>query len=330
MAHMELDLRERRLIEDMLIVKMPVAKMAQRLSRHRSTIYREIKRNQFVDDELPKLSGYYGVLAQRKAAERRRRQRKLLRMPDLLAAVVDRLKIGWSPEQIAGRLRLEGSSPYVCHETIYAHVYSKDGQSESLARWLSERRRQRKPRHARRARSLVFPPDRAIHNRPGEIDARQTFGHWECDLMIFRREHGPANVTSLVERRTRYAVLFKNNDRRSKPLMDRLIDLFSPLPQSARHSMTFDRGLEFVSWRELETGMGTGAWFCDPQAPWQKGSVENLNRRVRRYLPADTPVAAISNSSMMSICDRLNATPRKCLGYRTPAEAFREELSRII
>ncbi len=129
--------------------------------------------------------------------------------------------------------------------------------------------------------------------------------------MIFQREHGPANVTSPVVRRTRYAVLFKNNDRRSKPLMNRLIDLFLPLPAPARKSMTFDRGLEFVSWRELPTGMGTDTWFCDPQAPWQEGAVENLNRRPRRYLPADTPVAAISNRSMMAICDRLNATPRK-------------------
>ena len=107
--------------------------------------------------------------------------------------------------------------------------------------------------------------------------------------MIFRREHGPANVTSLVERRTRFDVLFKNNDRRSKPLMDRLIDLLSPLPVPARQSMTFDRGLEFVSWRDLAAGMGTNAWFCDPQAPWPKGPIENLNRRIRRYLPSDTP-----------------------------------------
>ena len=328
MAHVELDLRERRLIEDMLVAKASVARIAARLSRHRSTIYREIGRNRFHGDDLPELNGYYGVLAQRKATERRRRQRKLIRMPDLLAAVVDRLKAGWSPEQIAGRLRLEGGTAYVCHETIYAHVYSQDGQSESLARWLPERRRRRKPRHARRPRSLVFPLDRAIHNRPCEIATRKAFGHWECDLMIFRREHGPANVTSLVERRTRYAVLFKN--RRSKPLMDQLINLFCPLPAPARQSMTFDRGLEFVSWRELATGMGTDAWFCDPQAPWQKGSVENLNRRVRRYLPRNTPIAAISNRSMMSICDRLNTTPRKCLGYRTPAEAFEEELRRII
>ena len=136
-------------------------------------------------------------------------------------------------------------------------------------------------------------------------------------------------MASLVERKTRYAVLFRNNDRSSKMLMNRLINLFSPLPVTARRSITFDRGLEFVSWRELESGMGTQVWFCDPQAPWQKGSVENLNKCARRYLPRNTPVAALSDRSMKAICDRLNATPRKCLGYRTPAEAFRDELERL-
>ena len=133
----------------------------------------------------------------------------------------------------------------------------------------------------------------------------------------------------LVERKTRYAVLFRNNDRSSKMLMNRLITLFSPLPVTARRSITFDRGFEFVSWKELKKGMGTEAWFCDPSAPWQKGSVENLNKRARRYLPRDTPVAALSDRSMTAICERLNATPRKCLGYRTPAEAFRDELRRL-
>ncbi len=113
-------------------------------------------------------------------------------------------------------------------------------------------------------------------------------------------------------------------------MADTIINALAPLPLAARQSITFDRGFEFTSWRELGTGMGTESWFCDPQAPWQKGQVENLNRRVRRYLPRDTAVSALPNRSMRSICDRLNATPRKCLGYRTPAEAFREELARLI
>ncbi|WPY96874.1 IS30 family transposase [Limimaricola variabilis] len=327
MAHRELDLRERRLLEDLLQAKMSVANIAARLSRHRSTIYREIQRNRFEDSELPQLSGYYGMLAQKRAAERRHRRRKLIRMTALREAVIDRLKAGWSPEQIAGRLRFEEHRSTICHETIYAFVYSQDGRSQGLARHLPERRRQRKPRYARRPRSLVFPLERAIQNRPDHVNDRSGFGDWEGDLMIFRKELGKANVASLVERKTRYAVLFRNNDRSSKHLMNRLIALLSPL--SARRSITFDRGLEFNRWRDLRTGMGTEAWFCDPQAPWQKGSVENLNKRARRYLPRDTAIAALSDHAMVEISAQLNATPRRCLGYWTPAEAFAEELRQL-
>lgn len=136
-------------------------------------------------------------------------------------------------------------------------------------------------------------------------------------------------MATLIERKTRYTVLLRNIDRKSKPLMNRLIHEMSPLPAEARRSITFDRGLEFVAWRELEIGMGTRAWFCDPQAPWQKGSVENMNRRLRRYLPRDTAVLQLTPRSMRMMCQRLNATPRKCLGYRTPTEAFRDELIRL-
>lgn len=157
MAHKEIDLHERRRIERLLNAKATIAQIAAKLERHRSSIYREIKRNRFEDDELPELNGYYGVTAQRKAAERRSRRRKLIRMPHLLDAVIEGFEAGWSPEQIAGRMRHEGSDVSVCHETIYAYVYSREGQSEELARYLPERRRKRKPRYARKPRGNVFP-----------------------------------------------------------------------------------------------------------------------------------------------------------------------------
>jgi len=326
MAHRELDLRERRMIEDMLQAKIGVNVIAAALGRHRSTIYREIGRNRFVDPELSYLNGYWGVVAQSKAATRRARRRKLIRLPLLLAAVVDRLKAGWSPEQIAGRLRREGQAVTVSHETIYAHVYSREGQAAELARLLPDRRRQRRRRFARRPQGLVFPADRAIHNRPDWVKTRTLFGDWEGDLMIFRREHGAANVASLVERKTRYAVLFRNNDRSTKHLMDRLMTAIAPLPQAARRSITFDRGIEFSGWRRLQREIGTDAWFCDPKAPWQKGSVENANKRARRYLPRDTVVAELSDSAMTDLSARLNGTPRKCLGWQTPTEAFKTEM----
>jgi len=329
MKRTELNLAERRTIEDLLLRQVNVTEIARRINRHRSTVYREIKRNFYKDDELPELNGYYGMSAQRSAAARRARRRKLVRIPELREAVIDRLQTGWSPEQIAGRLKFEGHATTVSHETIYAYVYSADGQSMALARYLPERRRKRKPRYSRTPRGMMFPLERSIHNRPAHIKDRTTIGEWEGDLMIFRREHGKANVASLVERKTRFAVLFRNNDRSSNHFMTRLMNIMEPLPQTARKSITFDRGIEFSGWRKLNPGIGTEAWFCDPQAPWQKGSVESLNKRVRRYLPRDTPIAALSNRDIKAICDRLNGTPRKCLGWRTPAEAFAEEIRNL-
>ena len=245
MAHTELNLRERRAIEDMLNAKMSVDKIAAEVGRHRSTVYREIKRNRFVDDELPNLNGYYGMNAQRSAVERRARRRKLVRFVDLRVHVIKQLVEGWSPEQIAGRLRYDGQALRVSHETIYAYVYGPDGQSEDLARYLQHRRKKRHPRDRRTPRGLVFPPHRSIHERPAYVRSRETFGEWEGDLMIFERAQGKSKVASLVERKTRFAVLFRINDRSTTHLMNRLIGVMEPLPQPAGKSITFDRGIEF-------------------------------------------------------------------------------------
>lgn len=147
--------------------------------------------------------------------------------------------------------------------------------------------------------------------------------------MMFRKEHGKVNVTSLVERFSRYAVVMRNEDRQSKPIMEALIQGLALLPADARLSITFDRGTEFAAWRHLKAGVGADAWFCDPQAPYQKGTVANTNNKLRKYLPRSTEPTALTNRYLRSICQRLNATPRKCLSYRTPAEVFKNELVAI-
>lgn len=266
-SFMQLSLDERRIIARMHEKKISQAEIARTLCRDRSTISRELRRNFWRDEQFKIAEGYWHVTAHAMSVDRRRKYRKLVRHPDLCAAVIDRLKDGWSPEQISGRLRLvSGRSARLSHETIYQYVYSQEGRDQQLARHLPERRRKRRPRYARKPRSLVFPTECAIRNRPETINSRSEFGHWEADLMIFRKENGSANIATVVERKSRYTLLFRNNDRRSKPIMNQLIRHLAPLPVQARQSLTFDRGLEFVSWRELQTGMGTAAWFCDPQA----------------------------------------------------------------
>ena len=321
-----LNLEERRKIARWLDAKMPVLEMAHHLGRHRSTIHRELKRNRLVDAELQYLSGYYALTAQSKAEARRSGLRKLVRHSDLREAVVDRLKTGWTPEQIAGRLRRDGNALRVSHETIYQFVYSKDGHAIDLWRHLPEHRRRRRGRGKRRAQAARFADELSISNRPVVVAARKEFGHWEGDLIQFRKELGPVNVTSLVERVSRFTLLLKNADRKSKPVMEMIISGLSPLPFQARRSITFDRGFEFLAWPQLQAGLGVATWYCDPRSPWQKGTNENTNGRARRYLPRDTDPSALTHRTLTTICQQLNATPRKCLGYRTPAEVFRENV----
>lgn len=326
-CYLQLTLADRRRLQQMIARKVPVNVMARQLGRHRSTIYREIRRNTFRDREIPDYDGYYCTVADDIATERRRRLRKLRRHPQLRHLVIDRLKAYWSPEQIAGRLVNDGLSRVrICAETIYRFVYDKEDYHLGLYRYLPEARKKRRPRGARKPRDGAFPASCRISQRPEFVCDRSEFGHWEGDLLIFQREFGHANVTSLVERKSRYTVMLKNQSRHSRPIIDRIIATFAPQPSFARQSFTFDRGSEFAGFRALEDGLGARSWFCDPSAPWQKGAIENINKRIRRFRPGDTDLAIIPQRLLNHMARDLNDQPRKCLGYKTPAEVFAAHL----
>ncbi|PJE36976.1 hypothetical protein CVM52_09310 [Pseudooceanicola lipolyticus] len=145
--------------------------MARVLQRSKATIYRELKRNFFSDECMPKCDGYYGAAAHFMAADRRARQRKLIRHPVLLHAVIDRLKNGWTPEQIGNRMIHEGVRPRVCQETIYRYVYSKEGMAQELWWYLPNHRKARRPKYARKKRPPKFDRDVSILFRPDAAPA---------------------------------------------------------------------------------------------------------------------------------------------------------------
>src|SRR5262249_37588920 len=156
----------------------------------------------------------------------------------------------------------------------------------------------------RKYRGTQIPEVNTIHRRPASINDRSTFGHWECDLMIFQRDFGNANVTSMIERKSRYTLLARNANRSSSAVISRIGACLKSLPQAGRQSVTFDRGFEFMSYPLLRKNYGMDSYFCDPQKPWQKGSVENNNGRLRRFLPANTNIAAVSEAYLYEICLR--------------------------
>ena len=184
------------------------------------------------------------------------------------------------------------------------------------------RRRRRGTRHGRRPRAAPIPRERRIENRPAEVGTRAAFGHWEGDLLLFGKEHGKANVTSLLERTSRFTFLLPNDDRRSSAVLAGVAGALRELPEAARRTVTFDRGSEFAGYAALDRHLDLASYFCDPHSPWQKGAVENANGRVRRFLPREAGPGALAAAPLRRLTDRLNDTLRRCLGYRTPREVF--------
>jgi IS30 family transposase len=319
-SYRQLTLEERRTIFRLLGAKVPIDRIAEELGRHRSTIHREIQRNLF--REVKQYRGYYPVTADDYARQRRQRRRKLIRDAQLQQRVTSMLARWWSPEQIAGRLKLAGADGRLCHETIYQFVYSPQGRALGLYRHLLRAKQLRRRRFGRKPRSARIQLERTIAQRPAGIDQRQEVGHWEADLLIFKRANGKANVTSLVERRSRLVRLVPNGDRRSRDVIGAIGDALADVPPVARRTITFDRGAEFLSYEHLAKKHGIASYFCDPHSPWQKGSVENTNGRLRRYLPSELDLATITSAHLNEIERRMNSTPRKCLGFQTPHEAF--------
>ena len=274
------------------------------MNRSESTISRELRRN-----ALPK-GGYRPGSADRIALSRRRRSSKLERLNLLGQHVRDRLAMGWSPEQISGRLRLEGSEHTISHESIY--------------RYLARAKARRGRRYFKRHR-LPVANRRSIHERPKGLENRDEFGHWEGDLMQFRTQRG--NLLTLCERKTRFLITAPLKTKTALETGNVLRHIFHRLPKVARHTVTFDNGGEFAEHEKLVSETGVQAFFCDPHSSWQRGAIENTNGVIRRDMPRKTDITDYSNADIDDIMWAFNVTPRKCLGYRTPAEAFLENLT---
>lgn len=325
-TYTQLSITERRRIERWRHAKVPVDEMARVLKRCRSTIFRELKRNYFSDESMPKCDGYYGAAAHLMQADRRARDRKLIKHPELCKRVIERIK-----DELDARADLQPNDPRTGNAAglprnhLSLHLLQRRHARGFVVVLANASRRAQTTTHPQR-REPKFHRDVSILFRPDDVAHRRQFGHWEGDLMLFKQKLGQANVTSLVKRVSRFTVILKNLNRRSKPVMGKIITAIKDLPHQARRAITFDRGSEFMNWPHLQAEIGTQTWFCDPSSPWQKGTVENTNRRARRWLPRKRDIRSMTDQDMKEICDRLNNTPRKCLDWKTPAEVFREKM----
>jgi IS30 family transposase len=312
-----LTLEERCRLRGMIEIGLPKAEMARRLGRHRSTIYRELDRN----SNAP---GYRPDGAERLAWARKLRGSRIMRSTRLREHVEDRLAMGWSPEQIAGRMELEGLEHSVCAESIYRHVYSRAGRHAGLPRQLAQRKATRGRRRRTGRREPSIPNRTPIHQRPTKAHLRSEFGHWEGDLMHFRRQRDI--LLTLQERRSRLTLARRLLSKDAGPTADAIVAELGGLAPEARRTITHDNGGEFARHEDVTAEIDLRAFFCDPHSPWQRGGIENANGRLRRELPRKTSLGDYTDDDIDDVIWNLNSTPRKCLRYRTPIEAFAENL----
>jgi transposase, IS30 family len=318
--HHKITAPERDQIAWWLACGVPIREMARRLGRSPSSISEELKRNQ--------LDGVYGSIKAHQAAAARQRhshQKYLLRRhPTLRDLVLEKLKLGWSPQQISGRLKKEireGVRPkkeYVNHESSYQFLYDPAQQDEKLWAYLPRSHRKRSRWLGRRSRSVQIPNRVSIRHRPAE------FGHWEGDTIV--GEGHRTGIHPEVERISRLVFAYKVPRIRAKETSAVQLWLFSRLPRLARKSTTLDNGSEHYLHTRLQEELGMQTYFADPYCSWQRGTNEATNGLIRRYFPKGTDFQLVSQGAVNEVVAHLNSTPRKVLGYQTPLEVFTAQM----
>lgn len=299
------------------------AEIARRLGRSPSTIGREIARNGG-RDAYRAASAHAGTLQR----ARRPKPTKFQRCRALAVTVENWLETEqWSPEQISARLPLEfpdDDTMRVSAETIYNALYvrGRGGLRQELVRHLRSQRAARRPRTitARNRERSSIPDKVLIAERPDEVTDRQVPGHWEGDL-IMGRNNG-SQVATLVERTTGLLLLGKLDNKQAATVAARLQERIATLPDCLRRSITWDQGSEMANHQQLTIATDVKVYFCDPHAPWQRGSNENTNGLLRQYLPRDSDLSRFSQADLDDIADKLNRRPRKRHQFLTPSEVF--------
>jgi len=289
------------------------------LKRSPSTLSRELKRN-----APPIYTGYYLSHKAQSRADRRKRQshqRQRLKNDFILQYVQKRLSLGWSPELIAGRLTIDHPGRSISHEAIYQWVYQ---DAPHLILSLVRAHRKRKHRgYSRKHKKSHIPERISIKKRPPTVLKRLHIGHWETDTISCRKSYQAVQVT--VERKARYTKMAKLKTKSARAMSIALTRRLSRYPKELRRSITYDNGPENAEHLRTNKILGTSSYFCEPFHSYERGTVENTIGLVRRFLPKKTNLANISQDHLTKIEYWLNKRPRKCLGFKTPAEIFKAE-----
>ena len=295
-----------------------VSDIARMLSRNKSTISRELTRNR---SSLSKI--YLSNQAHKRAKKRKKEaaMKKELKCHKIRNFVKNKLKIGWTPEVIAGELASSSKKFKISHESIYLYIYKK---RPDLVQYLPRAHRKRFKRIPKSNKKTSRIPNRiSIDQRPNEINNRSEFGHWESDAIVSKQSKFALSVT--IERISKLVKIKKIRQNKASFFSKAVIRRMKNLPVCARRSITYDNGLENVLHEHINDQLNTDSYFCNPYHSWEKGSVENVNGLIRRFFPKKTDFAKITHKRIKEIESLLNNRPRKCLNFKTPNQVFLEQ-----
>lgn len=286
---------------------------------HRSTVYREMRRNRATRGYLPRHAHLLALARRQNKVKPRLQQRHW-------ATVRRLMKQDWSPEQIAGRLAHEGGFR-ISHEWIYQYVLADKRQGGGLYRHLRCQKQHRKRYGTRSHRMRGGIRDRiGIAQRPAVADQRRRMGDWEADTLAGRA--WSTRVLSMVDRKSRYTVLGALANKSAQHTAQVLVRCLRKQRRPV-HTLTVDNGQEFAAHRVVSAQLGAPVYFSDYYAPWQRGTIENTNGLLRQYLPKSRDFNDLRRDELNYAQARLNHRPRKCLGYRTPHEVFYSTRSKL-
>lgn len=312
----QLTQRQRFIIEDLVSLGKSFTEIARVAGVHRTTVSREIKRNS------NKKGGYRALGAKEAARHRKFNIWDAPRKIDgvLEEVIIEKLRLGWSPEQISGRLKLEGKWS-ISHESIYRWIYNIAPEYKAVLRHRSKRRRGLK----KRRRGLGKRPRKYIDERPRTANDRLELGHWERDLLEGKRS-GPALLV-LNDRKSRYTKLERVFSHNSTEVGAATKSL---LMQERLKTITNDNGVEFGDSQNLERELSTPIYFCQPYTSWQRGTVENTNGLIRQFYPKHCDFWQVTDEDICRVENNLNNRPRKTHGYRTPYEIHFAKTDKLI
>jgi IS30 family transposase len=278
----------------------------------KSTISRELKRNHGQRGYRPK-QAHNLAMSRRKQGQRRIQA-------ETWALIEAKIRLDWSPEQISGWLQ-KHHGIQVSHEWIYQYILSDKQAGGDLHKHLrcQKKRRKRYGSHDRRGK---LPNRVSIDERPKIVDQHKRIGDWEVDTIVGRRHHQA--IVTLTERKSRFALLRKVEQRKADLVSEAVIDLLQPVADRS-HTITGDNGKEFAEHERIADELGIDFFFAHPYAAWERGANENMNGLVRQYIPKNRDLVSVTDDELLKIISKLNHRPRKCLDFRTPFEVFFEQ-----